>query len=271
MASTSECKYCGATILSNDQKCPNCGAPNPNYIEPMERTIFLPKTIEELQEYCAERGMPLLRMRFFVGENYKQPKAFGIYRDGDEVVVYKNKANGQRSIRYRGTDEAYGVNELFQKLLEECHKRGIYPDGNIPMDEKWSQSQGNPHINFKQLKPIIISAVLMASLAGYAVVNSKVTHANDGYYRSENNYYYRYGNDWYTSYDDVSGIDDGWYEIGGEPNYEVEYLGDDYDSDWEVSDFKSSDTWQEIVESHSSDSSDYDDWDSGDTDWDSDW
>ena len=68
MASTGKCEYCGSTLLSTDRLCPQCGAPNPNYIEPMERTVFLPKTIEELKEYCAERGMPLLRMRFFIGE-----------------------------------------------------------------------------------------------------------------------------------------------------------------------------------------------------------
>ena len=36
-------------------------------------------------------------------------------------------------------------------------------------------------------------------------------------------------------------------------------------------DFKSSSEYQEIRESHTSSSSDYDSWDSGDTDWDSDW
>ena len=123
------CPYCGNVVRSDERNCSSCGAANKLYVVDTPRTVFLPKTIEELQEYCAERGMPLLRMRFFIGEDYREPKAFGIYRDGDEVVVYKNKANGERAIRYRGRDEAYGVNELFQKLLDECHKRGNYPDG----------------------------------------------------------------------------------------------------------------------------------------------
>ncbi len=129
MASTGKCPYCGNVVRSDEKNCRHCGAVNEQYVVDTPRTVFLPRTIEELREYCAERGMPLLRMRFFIGENYREPKAFGIYRDGDEVVVYKNKANGQRAIRYRGKDEAYGVNELFRKLLEECHNRGIYPDG----------------------------------------------------------------------------------------------------------------------------------------------
>ena len=48
-------------------------------------------------------------------------------------------------------------------------------------------------------------------------------------------------------------------------------MGEDWDSNWGVSNFKSSSTWDEINESHSSSSSDYDSWDSSDTDWDSDW
>ena len=54
-------------------------------------------------------------------------------------------------------------------------------------------------------------------------------------------------------------------------DYEAYSLGEDWSSDWGVSDFKSSSTWEELHESHSSSSSDYDSWDSGDTDWDSDW
>ena len=132
MASTSQCPYCGSTVTSNEKFCGNCGAPNESYIADTKRQIFLPKTIDELKEYCAERGMPLLKMRFFIGEDYRRPKAFGIYRDGNEFIVYKNKANGERAIRYRGPDEAHAVNELFLKLLDECHHRGIYPDGKTP-------------------------------------------------------------------------------------------------------------------------------------------
>ena len=131
-ASTSQCPYCGSTLRSDEKVCPNCGAANEHYVQDTPRRIVKPRTIAELKEYCAERGMPLLRMRFFIGEDYREPKAFGIYRDGEDVVVYKNKADGSRAIRYRGRDEEHAVDELFQKLLDECHNRGIYPDGETP-------------------------------------------------------------------------------------------------------------------------------------------
>lgn len=34
-------------------------------------------------------------------------------------MVYKNKNGGERVVRYRGTDEAYAVNELYQRLKIE--------------------------------------------------------------------------------------------------------------------------------------------------------
>ena len=57
-------------------------------------------------------------MHVHIGEDYKEPKAFGIYRDAasGHFVVYKNKADGQRAVRYEGMDEAYAVNELYQKI-----------------------------------------------------------------------------------------------------------------------------------------------------------
>ena len=162
MAIIGKCPKCGANLQPDLEHCFKCGAENPafgmNWDEfstrrgqeiqetraketaappPVYRptvtesgpTITEPRTIEELKLYCAEKHMPLERMRFFLDQDYREPRAFGIYRDGDEFVVYKNKADGSRAVRYRGRDEAYAVRELYEKLLDECHQRGIYPDG----------------------------------------------------------------------------------------------------------------------------------------------
>ncbi len=267
MASTGKCEYCGSVVRSDQMSCPHCGAPNPNYVGESSKTVFLPKTIEELKEYCAERNMPLLRMRFFIGEDFREPKAFGIYRDGDQFIVYKNKADGTRAVRYQGTDEAYAVNELFAKLLDECHNRGIYPDGK-------PDAAGSPNTGVKGeagkfklpgfFKYLIILWVVLG-LAG--IIISSVRHRHDGYYRHNDFIYYNYGSDWYM---DTGGS---WVEVSSAPaeNYGDYYLGSDYDSDWGGSDFKDSAAWDRIQESHSSSSSDFDSWDSSDTDWDSDW
>jgi hypothetical protein len=149
MASTRKCEYCGGIILSRDKTCPTCGATNLLYVEDATSVVLTPHTIKELAEYCAERNMPLHRMRFFIGENYTKPKAFGIYQNNaGEFVVYKNKADGSRSIRYIGFDEEYAVKEIYLKLLDECHKRNIWPDtpdGKSPKVTRTNQtnSKGN--------------------------------------------------------------------------------------------------------------------------------
>ena len=267
MASTGKCEYCGSTVTSEQQNCPGCGAPNPNYVAPTEKRVFLPRTIEELQQYCAERGMPLLRMRFFIGEDFREPRAYGIYRDGETFVVYKNKADGTRAVRYRGPDEAHAVDEIFTKLLEECHNRGIYPDGK-PVEAE----QRQPEIGRKR-SPVLLFAgviVLAAALFFGNTICNRFAHRSDGYYDfGDNRLWYNYGTGWYYTLDDEP---DMWY-AGTVPtdDYQSHYVGDSFQSDWGGSDFKNSTTYQNFVEDNSSSSSDYDSWDSGGTDWSSDW
>ena len=107
-----KCNYCGSFIKDTDEKCPNCGAVNEHL---MRSADGIPKTIEELKAFCQKHNLPLKQMRFFIGENFTEPKAFGIYKDDEgNFIVYKNKADGSRTVRYQGTDEAYAVNEIYQ-------------------------------------------------------------------------------------------------------------------------------------------------------------
>ena len=80
-----------------------------------------PKTIDELKDYCARNGITSDKNRFFIGSNYKKPKAIGIYKDEatGKFVVYKNMEAGNRLVRYRGTDEAFAVSELYDKVEKE--------------------------------------------------------------------------------------------------------------------------------------------------------
>lgn len=114
-----KCRYCTAMINDNDEKCPNCGAPNlsfSRFTTDKER----PRTIEEFRSWYEKKGLPPFEnTRFFIGVDYKAPKAYGICKSGSDYVVYKNLADGQRVIRYKGTDEEYAVNELYLRLRDE--------------------------------------------------------------------------------------------------------------------------------------------------------
>lgn len=166
MASTRKCEYCGGLVLSSDKACPTCGVANLLYVDDAPSVVLTPHTVKELAEYCAERNMPLHRMRFFIGENYTKPKAFGIYQnDAGEFVVYKNKADGSRSIRYRGYDEEYAVKELYLKLLDECHSRSIWPD--TPDGKPPKITRSNHKKNKKNnTKTVLVFLLLFFGLIG---------------------------------------------------------------------------------------------------------
>ncbi len=226
-----------------------------------------PCTIEQLRDFCAYNEMPLERMRFFVGEDYRQPRAFGIYRDGATYVVYKNKDDGSRAVRYNGPDEAFAVGELYDKLLDECHKRDIWPDGKPADYEKRMKAEK------RRMVAIAMVVVLLMGIVGFIFLKIQAReHANDGYYRfNDAGIYYCYGGDWF--------YDDGYYDwvpvtYGPYDDYDDwsgYYIGDTYDRSWGYSDFESSAVWQQIQEESRTSSHDYDSWSSNDTDWSSDW
>ena len=123
-----KCDFCGSMIDEKSERCPCCGAP----LSGANRTSKeQPKTIEELRAwYIAHHLPPEEVTRFFIGKNITEPKAFGIYRDSNgDFVVYKNKSTGERAVRYKGADEKYAVNELYQRLKAEiADQKGTHPN-----------------------------------------------------------------------------------------------------------------------------------------------
>jgi hypothetical protein len=262
LANGKNCAYCGTALGPGDEICPSCGAPNPHHVPGGEAGTRKPRTIEELHAFCESKGMPLEKMRFFIGINELSPRAFGIYREGDRFIVYKNKSDGSRAVRYDGPDEAYAVNELYLKLLEEHRLR---QNGGGSGGTRSSGARRRPSRN----STVIIIAVIVLYFLVQLVVG-KLSHRKDGYYRTGDDLYYRYGSSWYMD----SGYDD-WVETDSFPmdDYGSYYAGDDYDDSWGGSDFTESSTWESLKDSDSDSDwdTDYDSWDSGDTNWDSDW
>lgn len=84
-----------------------------------------PKTIDELRMWAEDNNLPLDEMRTYIGIDYRGAKAFGIYEDEQtgKFIVYKNKADGTRSVRYEGYDQAYAVNELYMKMQERIEQQ----------------------------------------------------------------------------------------------------------------------------------------------------
>ncbi|MCQ2537941.1 MAG: zinc ribbon domain-containing protein [Lachnospiraceae bacterium] len=276
-----KCEYCDSFIDDTADFCPNCGAPNANV---MRSGVGVPKTIEELKQFCNEKGMNLPQMRFFIGENYTGPRAFGIYKDGENFIVYKNKADGSRAVRYRGTDEAYAVNEIYQKLWSEVQTRRAqdisgpstqsgYRPGNSSSGS--SDSGGCFSFIFKHTKGLLIAIIvlMLGSCLGGRIPDR-------GYYTYNDNKYYYQNSKWYV-YDAIRDIwDSTSVDDYLEDNYRDYYDSDSYSSSYGNAHFEDSD-WYEAPSSNDSWSSsdwdsgswdyDYGSWDSGGSDWDSDW
>lgn len=103
-------------IEETSPKCPHCGGVN----EMMKRFVEdTPKTIAELKAwYEAHHLPPMETTRFFIGLDYRSPKAFGIYQSNGQCTLYKNYSDGKREVLYQGKDETYAVNELYLRLKQ---------------------------------------------------------------------------------------------------------------------------------------------------------
>ncbi len=294
----SKCEYCGGYVESTEENCPNCGAVNPNH---QRNASGVPQTIEELKGFCARHNLPLEEMRFFIGADYKKPKAFGIYQDGDgNFVVYKNKADGSRAIRYKGTDEAYAVHELYLKMQSEVQKqkkrlssgggaseaeqarRAAYSDNPYNQDRRAQRPKSALSGCLGKLLLGIVFLVLFVGL--FLAVDAFIP--DKGYYSYENETYYYDSSDWYR-YDSALG-DWGYAHMDNTPldkHYKDYQIGPYSSGDSDYTDFTESAYYQAPSDKEDSstdwDDSDWDssdwDWDSGDdwdssyTDWDSDW
>ena len=306
------CESCGAEISAGSFFCTNCGAPAAQSGAAAEaeqapyerRRVTTPRTIAELEAFCDRHELPLAKMRFFIGLDYPGAKAFGIYRDGDgNFVVYKNKADGSRAVRYRGPDEAHAVKEIFDKLKEEATNQRIRVARARAPGFSGSEAQDrNPYNGTEQFdaqraekKKRAILGVIIGVAAAVTIVRAAVAlrphqfRPATGYYNYGGNYYYSQNSDWYL-YDNG-----GWYPISVADelldNAQDYYASYSYSDDYGVSDFAQSDyyTYSDYDDSSSSnfdwswdwdDDDDWDsdsdwdwdsDWDSGSTDWDSDW
>ena len=270
------CDYCGSYIDSTEEECPHCGATNTHF---MRTAVTTPKTIEELKAYCTQNKLPLEKMHVHIGEDYKAPKAFGIYKNekNGHFVVYKNKADGSRSIRYEGTDELYAVNELYTKIKDLVMDAREATAGK-PRANSQSRSSSRKKNNPGCSQVVIVVAIVIFLLVGtiLAITDSM----KDGYYNYNGDTYYRHGSNWYM-YDDAT---DDWSRTSNMSDYmdDAEFLHDDYEDidsndsfaefpeddfkgDWESdSDWGGSndDSWDSSYDSY--------DFDSG-SDWESDW
>lgn len=273
-------------VDERSKSCPKCGAP----ISGVNRFAHeQPKTIEELKDWYIARNLPPEEItRFFIGKNITEPKAFGIYKtETGDCVVYKNKASGERAIRYQGADEAYAVNELYQRLKTEIANQKSHQPGRgpqPPMQPLSGNGSNNNALNAEKEKKRkrwgcgCLTAFIIMIFFAVGLSNDSI---DNGYYKYDGTEYYHLGSSWYK-YDAST---DAWYETESMKDY----INKDNASDYRFSGHEGAlfeetswyHDWENVGKSSSSSS--YDDWDTDDdwddddswssssTDWDDDW
>lgn len=196
------CVFCGTAFNDTQEQCPHCGAPNSGIVRTANDQ---PITIDQLKQWYKERGLPPAEVtRFFIGVDYKEPRAFGIYKDENTGVctVYKNKDNGERAIRYEGTDEAYAVNELYQRLKQEIIQQKMNDVKKNSSSKTVSSSSESDASNTKFKVGGVFKTILgafalwgLTLLGGLAVlvivgIYIMMTLPKQGYYKYEGDIYY---------------------------------------------------------------------------------
>ena len=261
-------------IEESSQTCPHCGAALSGVNRMAGGT---PQTIEQLRQWYVDHDLPPENVtRFFIGKNIKSPKAFGIYRDSSgDFVVYKNKSNGERAVRYQGGDEAYAVNELYQRLKSEiADQKSRKPKKAYTPDERISRNEPPIKVRKQSKVPPVVRNFLLITVVFLVISGLSIAFDKtpiQGYYRYENKeYYYQKPNwyeydqandDWHTASDvpEVFAEESRDYRMSGHEGKKFEdtgwYREDDDDDDWD-NDSK----WRS-----------HDNWDNSKTDWDSDW
>ncbi len=267
-----KCEYCGSFIPDTVDKCPNCGGTNVHLARTVPDT---PQTIEELRSWYAARNLPPENVtRFYIGKDVREPRAIGIYFDGRDYIVYKNKANGERAIRYRGTDEAYAVNEVYLKLKEtilsqknhnasQQRSRMSGPGGTRSANQPNRNRKGGPlrwlervltHVGIVFAVFMVIAAIADAIRPDDPAPYTGPSRPYSQYYRVDDTYYY-YLDDYYGgSYG--TGDHSGWYRYDDDSGDwaffadadDEETLGELYDHSDEYAigdpyDWNTSDTW----------------------------
>ena len=250
-----KCEYCDSMFDDTLEKCPSCGAPNKNV---RRSTSDQPTTIEGLKEWYVSKGLPDEEVtRFFIGKDYRGAKAFGIYKDENSgnFVVYKNKADGTRAVRYEGTDEAYAVNEIHTRLKQEILEQkanNIKNSSTSSSSSSYRPSQGGRKRKKGCLSTLITYIITIGIIGGgVGYVYTRNLPPAVGYYKCDDISYYKgkllyhYDDDEYSwaLYDTEKGD---WVKNGGSTEINRQYkakkyfLSSDYNSSYGGTDFADS-------------------------------
>lgn len=183
------CGFCGQSIPDGLEVCPNCGAPVSESEAGLPRREG-PRSLDELKEYCREQRLSPEKLLFSIGRDSDEPRVNGIFQEpGGDYVVFRNKSDGTRLERYRGTDEEEAVQTLYPRLRDELERQ---------RSAAFAASRGAGPVRRRSgclSRPLLIIIVLVVVCSLVFTFFDK--RPSNGYYRFNEVYYYCEGGDWY--------------------------------------------------------------------------
>ena len=234
-----------------------------------ETSSYTPKTIEEFKTWYEQSGYPSQEVtRFYIGKNVDWARAFGIYKEEStgEFIVYKNKADGTRAVRYRGPDEAFAVKEIYDRFMQEVQNQNYGAFSGIESNRTGSnvfrdvavggaaytvddvnretdfttdrfRDLGRSRLkrSFGTAKQWLAAAIVFVFLL-FGGSFLRFVIPRDGYYLYNNKYYYHLDSKWYS----YSGSSWGYVSAPEEltKNYNDYYLSSIYSRGYNITNFK---------------------------------
>ena len=234
---TEFCPLCGAPVAPEEKSEPEASPAQPE---------TAPRTVEELLALCASFEADPAAYHFYIGEDEKDAVGYGLFVDefGD-YVFYHNHRNQQRSIRYKGRDEAYAVGELYRRMKEA---RVFYrpvsrqeEGGERRHHHSHSGQSGRQRRKARRIRlAVAIGAAVVVCCVAAVVLRWRALQPKDGYYHCQGRYYYLQQHQWYA-YDSVM---DNWEKTDANPtivaNHQAYYRSIYYWEGSPVSDFRDS-------------------------------
>ena len=272
---------------------------------------YKPKTMKELEDEFNAIRIPQQITRFCINENKKEPKWFGIYQDDNgNFIVYKNKADGSRFVRYKGKNEEEAVGIYYDKFVKEVNFRRKKSNRKEIESTKDMARPGekdeepiieelekkvDPH-TFRILdntisfifdiveRHYIVKAILFIIVfGGFLIINTDIGEKRT-YYRNPDTYevYYEQAQEewfWCNEYTNswekikIREVPENVIEVSGMPANDCgDFSGSKYYRSPNRHNNNDDDDDDSWWSSSDDDwDSDWSDWDSNDTDWDSDW
>lgn len=226
-----KCENCGLIYDASSEKCPECGE---HIREQNMISDSVPDSLESLQKFVRDNNIDLKKLKLYINEDTKQIGAYGMIKDeyGD-FTFYRNRSDGTRSVRYKGNNEAFAVNEFYRILIAVRSEVDIKPEDilNRPVLPEGKQSK------YPLRRVVIITAGILVVLGIFIVFLSTLFSAlhpdskkvTPGYYTYFGKTYYHDSTGWYES-----AGNDQWVRADLDDsflNHSDKYLNDDYDGE----------------------------------------